>query len=82
MNETEVEKEERLKELVKERVRNFGLGFMKRNSILKYSMLVWKFLMIRGIWLDIAFSSIGCVLIFRACSSEKSFFVKFAIYIE
>ena len=49
MNETEVEKEERLKELVKERVRNFGLGFMKRNSILKYSMLVWKFLMIRGI---------------------------------
>ena len=31
MDETEVEKEERLKELVKERVRNFG--FMKRNSI-------------------------------------------------
>ena len=33
MDETEVEKEERLKELVKERVRNFGLGFVKRNSI-------------------------------------------------
>lgn len=82
MDETEIEQEERLRELVKELVRNLGLGSMKHNSMLKYCMLVWKFLMIRGIRLDVTFSSMGCVLIFRACSSENFFIVKFDIILN
>ena len=82
MDQTEIEREERLRELVKERVRNFGLGLVKRDSLLKNCMLAWKFLIIREIRLDISFSSMGCVLIFRACSSEKFFIIKFAILFD
>ena len=82
MDQTEIEREERLRELVKERVRNFGLGLTKRNSLMKNCMLAWKFLMIREFRLDISFSSMGCVLIFRACSSEKISLIKFAFLFD
>ena len=82
MDQTEIEREERLRELVKERVRNFGLELIERNSLMKNCMLAWKFLMIREIRLDISFSSMGCVLIFRACSSEQFFIIKFAILFD